>query len=99
MCLIVLGWKQQPDCPLIVAANRDEFHRRPTAALDFWPDAPQVLAGRDLQSGGSWMGVSRSGRFAALTNYRDPSTQRADTRSRGELVARFLTGRQTADEY
>lgn len=99
MCLIVLGWKQQPDCPLIVAANRDEFHRRPTAALDFWPDAPQVLAGRDLQSGGSWMGVSRSGRFAALTNYRDPSTQRADTRSRGELVARFLTGRQTANDY
>ena len=99
MCLIVLGWKQQPDCPLIVAANRDEFHRRPTAALDFWPDAPQVLAGRDLQSGGSWMGVSRLGRFAALTNYRDPAAQRTDARSRGDLVAGFLTGRLGAEDY
>lgn len=99
MCLIVLGWKQQPDCALIVAANRDEFHRRPTAALDFWPDAPQVLAGRDLQSGGSWMGVTRDGRFAALTNYRDPPAQRNDARSRGELVAAFLQGRMSAVDH
>lgn len=92
MCLIVLGWQPGPAPSLVVAANRDEFHRRPTAALAFWPDAPQVLAGRDLQSGGTWMGITRDGRFAALTNFRDPSRQRPDAPSRGQLLARFLTG-------
>lgn len=99
MCLIVLGWQALPGHPLVVVANRDEFHRRPTAPLGFWPDAPQVLAGRDLQSGGTWMGTTRRGRFAALTNYRDPSSQRADARSRGLLVSAFLRGDETARHY
>ncbi|OYW32600.1 MAG: hypothetical protein B7Z51_02950 [Methyloversatilis sp. 12-65-5] len=99
MCLIALGWRMRPDLPLLVIANRDEFHRRPTAPLAFWPDAPDVLAGRDLQSGGTWMGVTRDGRFAALTNFRDPSAQRANAGSRGLLVSGFLTGRAGALEY
>lgn len=99
MCLIALGWRVRPDMPLLVIANRDEFHRRPTAPLAFWPDAPDVLAGRDLQSGGTWMGVTRGGRFAALTNFRDPSAQRADARSRGLLVSGFLTGQASGPAY
>src|SRR3972149_5211681 len=70
MCLIVLAWRVRPDFPLIVAANRDEFHARPAERAGFWKDHPSILAGRDLQARGSWMGVSRSGRFAAVTNYR-----------------------------
>lgn len=96
MCLIVLRWQAGS---LIVAANRDEFHHRPTAPLAFWPDMPGVLAGRDLQSGGTWMGVTRDGRFAALTNYRDPSRQRDGARSRGHLVSGFLAGDMDAHGY
>lgn len=73
MCLILFAYRCHPGLDLLVAANRDEFHNRPTALLAFWDDAPQVLAGRDLQQGGSWMGVTRTGRFAAPTNYRDPN--------------------------
>jgi uncharacterized protein with NRDE domain len=68
--LIVLGWKAHPGYPLLVAANRDEFHRRPAAPAAFWSDRPRILAGRDLEAMGTWMGVSRSGKFAAVTNYR-----------------------------
>ena len=70
MCLIVLAWRVHPDIPLIVAANRDEFHARPAAPAAFWEDHPAILAGRDLEARGTWMGVSRSGKFAAVTNYR-----------------------------
>ena len=72
MCLLVLAYRCHPEFPLIVAANRDEFFQRPTAAADFWPDQPHVLAGRDLEQNGTWMGVTKNGRFAALTNVRDP---------------------------
>jgi len=89
MCLIVLAWRALPDHPLIVAANRDEFHARPAAAAAFWPDQPAILAGRDLQAKGSWMGVSRSGRFAAVTNYRG-ATEPSAPHSRGSLVSGFL---------
>lgn len=99
MCLIVLDWQPGGSPSLRVAANRDEFHHRPTAPLQVWPDAPQVMAGRDLASGGTWLGVSTDGRFAALTNYRDPARQRPDARSRGALVADFLTGRMPAAEH
>ena len=68
MCLIVLAWRVRPSLPLLVAANRDEFHARAAAPAAFWSDRPQILAGRDLQARGTWMGVSRSGRFAAVTN-------------------------------
>ena len=89
MCLIVLAWRALPDLPLIVAANRDEFHARPAAPAAFWPDQPGILAGRDLQAKGTWMGVSRGGRFAAVTNYRG-ATEPGAPHSRGSLVTGFL---------
>lgn len=99
MCLILLAWRAHPDYPLVVAANRDEFFARPTAPTAFWPEAPHVLAGRDLEAGGTWLGVSRNGRFAALTNYRDPARNKIGAPSRGELVSRFLTGLQSPAAY
>ena len=99
MCLILVAWRTHPDYPLVVAANRDEFFARPTAAAAFWTDAPQVLAGRDLEAGGTWMGVTRSGRFAALTNFRDPAQNRSDAPSRGRLVADFLGGDEAPGDY
>ena len=99
MCLILLAWHAHPDYPLVVAANRDEFFARPTAAADFWPDHPNLLAGRDLEGGGTWFGVSRTGRFAGLTNYRDPASVRQGTPSRGALVADFLTGECPPADY
>jgi uncharacterized protein with NRDE domain len=98
MCLIVLAWRKHPDLPLIVAANRDEFHARPAAPAAFWDDQPQILAGRDLEARGTWMGVSRSGRFAAVTNFRGAKEPRA-TESRGALVTRFLTNGSRAADY
>jgi uncharacterized protein with NRDE domain len=96
VCLILFAWQAHPRYPLVVAANRDEFHARPTLAADFWPRQPGLLAGRDLQAGGTWLGVTRSGRFAAVTNYREPLVPEAPLeRSRGELVTDFLAGRQT----
>jgi uncharacterized protein with NRDE domain len=98
MCLIVFAWRPSHPTPLIVAANRDEFYARPTLPLARWPDAPQVYAGRDLEAGGTWMGVSEDGRFAALTNIRDPE-QSIGLRSRGDLVARYLSGTQSLEDY
>lgn len=83
MCLIAFAWKAHPDFPLIVAANRDEWRARPAAPAHWWEDQPNILAGRDLKAGGTWLGVTRSGRFAALTNFRDPADRKADTPSRG----------------
>jgi len=99
MCLILVAWRVHPDYPLVVAANRDEFFARPTAVAAFWKDAPQVLAGRDLEAGGTWMGITRDGRFAALTNFRDPGQMRKDAPSRGKLVADFLSGSDTPQAY
>ncbi|MGD8429607.1 MAG: NRDE family protein [Ectothiorhodospiraceae bacterium] len=84
MCLLLLAYRTHPGYPLIVAANRDEFHERETAPAAWWEDRP-ILAGRDLEAGGTWLGVSRTGRFAALTNYRDPSVTEPGACSRGEL--------------
>jgi uncharacterized protein with NRDE domain len=99
MCLILVAWRVHPDYPLVVAANRDEFFARPTAPAAFWKDAPQVLAGRDLEAGGTWMGITRGRRFAALTNFRDPAQMRKDAPSRGRLVADFLTGNDAPQAY
>ena len=90
MCLMIFAHRVSPDYPLVVAANRDEFHDRPTAPSEFWPDHPALLAGRDLQQGGTWMGVTRSGRFAAVTNYRDPAGAVDAPRSRGDLPLTYL---------
>lgn len=91
MCLILVAWKVHARFPLVVAANRDEFHGRPAARAAFWDDKPDVLAGRDLQAGGTWMGVSRGGRFAAVTNYRGGAEPGA-AKSRGALVTQYLEG-------
>lgn len=89
MCLLLFGHDIHPRYPLIVAANRDEFHRRPSAPAHWWQDRP-ILAGRDLEAGGTWMGVSRAGRFAVVTNYREPASQQPGLRSRGEAVVEAL---------
>lgn len=91
MCLVLLVWRMHPQYPLVVAANRDEFHARPASPAGWWPDHPQILAGRDEQAGGTWLGLTRTGRFAALTNYRDPQQRRAAAPSRGALVAHLLS--------
>jgi uncharacterized protein with NRDE domain len=98
MCLIVIGWRCRPDLPLVVAANRDEWRDRPAEPARWWDDPPAILAGRDLKAGGTWMGVTREGRFAAVTNFRDPSDRRSTARSRGELVTQYLlSGAAPAD--
>lgn len=96
MCLIVLAWRARADLPLVVAANRDEWRDRPAEPARWWPDHPDLLAGRDLKAGGTWMGVTRGGRFAAVTNFRDPSDKRSTARSRGGLVTEFLLGGEPA---
>lgn len=106
MCLIVFAWKILPGTPLVVAGNRDEYYERPAAPAIWWEHSPDVYGGRDLKSGGSWMGLtSRSGpgsparKFAAITNIRAPSEKRADAPSRGDLVAKYLTGHLSARAY
>lgn len=91
MCLIAFAYRTHPDYPLVVAANRDEYHARPTAQAAFWEEQPGILAGRDLECMGTWMGVTRAGRFAAVTNFRDPDDLRDSAESRGTLVSRFLS--------
>ena len=98
MCLILLAWQVSKEYPLVVAANRDEFHARPAAPAAFWDDRPGILAGRDLEARGTWMGISRSGRFAAVTNYRGAREPRA-AESRGALVTRFLENGQPPASY
>ena len=99
MCLIAIATRIHPLYPLIIAANRDEFYKRPTAPLSFWEDHPDILAGRDLQGNGTWLGVTISGRIAAITNFRDPALIDPQAPSRGMLVSNFLAGRQTAQDY
>ena len=99
MCLVVVAFKAHADHPLIVAANRDEFHARPTQDADWWPDQPDIIAGRDLQAGGTWLGAHRDGRFATVTNYRDADSKHATPRSRGHLVSEFLQGNLAPAEY
>ncbi len=99
MCLALFAFNTHPRFPLIVAANRDEFYARPTAPADFWGDRPDILAGRDLREGGTWLGVTRCGRFAAVTNYRDPRELRETRRSRGLLVRGFLEGGHPPLDY
>jgi uncharacterized protein with NRDE domain len=99
MCLIALAWRAHPRWPLVVAANRDEWRERPAEPLHWWEDHPDLLAGRDLQAGGTWMGVTRQGRFAAVTNFRDPSDKRAAARSRGALVTDYLLGTESPARF
>lgn len=99
MCLIALAWKADPARPLVLIANRDEFHDRAAAPLAFWADHPDLCAGRDLREGGTWLGVHRRGRVAAVTNVREAGDQRPRPRSRGALTTAFLLGSQSAAGY
>ena len=110
MCILFIAVNQHPKYPLIIAANRDEFHQRPTQSSRFWLEHKNLLGGRDLAAGGTWMGVTRNGGIAALTNIRDPKRQNDQAKSRGELVVNYLLGsggycdfaqelKRTADNY
>ena len=99
MCLVVIAYKTHPRYEIIMAGNRDEFYERPTSSLDYWGDHSRVLAGRDEKAGGTWMGITREGRFAAITNFRDPSATLPEAPSRGALVRHFLEGDRTPREY
>ena len=103
MCLILFAWNSHPDYPLVVAANRDEFYERSTDAMSWWPDHPHLLAGRDcadvLGSPGTWLGFTKTGRFAALTNVRAPSEKNPDARTRGEIPLQYLTGKDKPHDY
>ncbi len=99
MCLAILAIDALPDWPLIVVANRDEYHDRAAAPLQPWQQYPNLLAGQDLQAGGTWLGVTNSGRFSLLTNYRDPQQRRLQAPSRGRLVEDFLKAELPADTY
>ena len=90
MCLILVVWRRHPLYPCLIAANRDEFHGRAAEPAHWWPNRPHILAGRDLVAGGTWLGITRGGRFAALTNYRSPQHRRTDVPSRGRLVTDAL---------
>lgn len=98
MCLILVAWQVHSDYPLVVAANRDEFHARPTAVAARWPDAPHVVAGRDLEAGGTWLGVTDAGRFAAVTNVREPGKPKGP-QSRGRLTQDFLAGAASPGDF
>lgn len=99
MCIILLAHEAHPEYPLVLAANRDEFYERPTRAAHFWTDAPDTLAGLDVERGGTWLGVTRTGRIAAVTNYREPGAWIENAPSRGRLVSDFLAGDEGACEY
>ncbi|MDA0193770.1 MAG: NRDE family protein [Bacteroidetes bacterium] len=99
MCLILFSWKNHPDYELIIAANRDEFYSRKTAKAHFWQDHSEVLAGRDLKAGGTWMGITKSGRFTAITNYRNPQLRRENSLSRGFLTRNYLVQEESPPEY
>jgi len=99
MCLILIAHGAHANFPLVIAANRDEYYQRPTARAAFWQDHPHILAGRDLECMGTWLGVTRAGRFAALTNFRDPRARKTDAPSRGRLVSDFLVSDQEPRAY
>ena len=99
MCLVVLAFGSHPGYPLVVTANRDEFHARPARDAGWWPDWPDVAGGRDLLAGGTWLAVHRDGRFATVTNHHDAEPKHANRRSRGELVTGFLQGDAGALDY
>jgi uncharacterized protein with NRDE domain len=100
MCLILFAWRVHPQYRLVLAANRDEFHARTSAAAAFWEDRPELLGGRDLESMGTWLGITRAGRIAAVTNVRDARTEApSDPPSRGGLAREFLCGTATPEQF
>ena len=98
MCLIAIGWQAHPTLPLVIVANRDEFYQRKSQSMHFWADKPNILAGRDLQAGGTWLGVNLQGRFAALTNVRETTAPTTET-SRGSLISMWLSSKLSSIEF
>ncbi len=98
MCLILFAWQQHPDYPLVAIANRDEYYARPSRDAQWWEDS-DIFAGRDLQAGGTWLGVNRRGHFAAVTNVREPGGMQPGKRSRGDLTRDYLAGSDDAQTY
>jgi len=99
MCLIIFAYKVHPIYKMLFAANRDEFYDRPTAPAHWWDESPDVLGGRDLEAGGSWLGISKQGKLAALTNYREPQNIDPNTPSRGHIITNFLLKAHDAQSY
>lgn len=99
MCLIVFGYRSTPEYYLVMAANRDEFYKRPTRSAQFWKSTPRILAGKDLRAGGTWLGIRQDGRIAAITNYRDMTSYDPEAKSRGELVSGYLKSEDTPEGY
>ncbi|MBW1667096.1 MAG: NRDE family protein [Deltaproteobacteria bacterium] len=99
MCLVLLAVEKHPNYKLVIAANRDEYYDRSSSKAGFWKEAPEILAGRDLVGGGTWLGISKKGRIGLLTNYRDPQSRRQDAPSRGALVSGYLLGKQSPVQY
>lgn len=99
MCLILFALQQHEEFPLIVIANRDEYYARPTQSAHWWSDTPGIFAGRDLEARGTWMGVNKKGRFAAVTNVRQPGNLGPGRLSRGKLTRDFLSGRESAEAF
>lgn len=99
MCIAYLSLGTHPDWPLLIAANRDEYHARPALPARPWPESPQIIAGRDLSAGGTWLGLNLNGRWGLLTNFRDPTSHRDDVLSRGSLVSDFLQNACPAEKY
>jgi uncharacterized protein with NRDE domain len=99
MCLLMLAWRCHPRYRLIVAANRDEYHERPTAPLGRWPAPDNILAGKDLRAGGTWMGLDRQHRFGAVTNFREMQRPRRSAPSRGLLVPEWLRGQESPESF
>lgn len=99
MCLIFIALKQHPDYKLIIAANRDEFYNRKTAPADFWTENPFVVGGKDLEAGGTWLGMNKSGKISMITNFRDPKNINPNAPSRGHLVSEFLLDNADGESY
>ena len=99
MCLIVFANNVHPKYKLIFAANRDEFYERPTTSAEFWKDHTELLAGKDLQAGGTWMGITKKGKFAAITNFRDLKNHIPEAPSRGKITLNFLINNDQPEEY
>ena len=99
MCLLLFSYDPEAEQQLVVLANRDEFYSRDALQANFWSDHPEIIAGRDVVAGGTWLGVNTNGRFAAVTNFREPGKINPDALSRGDLTTSFLTGHQSTTEY
>ncbi|MGP4079522.1 NRDE family protein [Pseudalkalibacillus sp. R45] len=99
MCVLFFAYKKHQEYPLVIAANRDEFYDRPTAPAHFWEDEPMILAGRDLKQLGTWIGITKNGRFAALTNYRDPSESVTNKTSRGHIIRDYLSSLYAPENF